>query len=642
MRAKFQSARQAGAGLLAVLFTMVLTSFLVATIFTITNTHVNMARRTVDRAVAVSYGDGVIESLYDQWRQAMINVTNSTDRNGGLTNSALAATLKAPTNTDLPPPAGVSLVSWSVTASTPLFAPTTDAAGRPTPENGTRSRMRVRLYYLATATVQFRGPTGANTASVQRVFVRGGRNLFDNFFFGTQPNIEYHPGPEMYVSGTVYVGGNLFTAHNSLKFMKDVTFTGSQTLNFRPEDSRYGVEKPDINSNGLDDNWDKNDPPHRGDTQKLFDTPIASLDPNFLDDSISNDKDSDGNPNNDGYHEIIEEQVPVTDPTKPDPLQLDSTTSERLASNADYRIYVDSKDNLSIFKGASTTALPSTDSEYKAIAAAVTVDTALRDVRDGDNVRLVTLDVGKLTSAHNAKSLKDTVGSNDGYLFYVADTSVGTSVSTKVVDSTTGKGVPVTSSRSRGVKLVNGGTLPDVGLTIVSPNPVYIQGDYNTGSTPGNQPASNTATSYTPPTDTPSPVKSGYNRVASAVAGDAINVLSNAWNDANSLLDQSSRTASSTTINTVMVAGNVPTTTSSYSGGVENFTRFHEDWSSSYFTIYGALALLFDSEQATRPWNAADYTPPQRRWYYDSLLQDNNPPGFRVARVYSRGLWTQH
>ena len=119
-------------------------------------------------------------------------------------------------------------------------------------------------------------------------------------------------------------------------------------------------------------------------------------------------------------------------------------------------------------------------------------------------------------------------------------------------------------------------------------------------------------------------------------------MLSNSWNDAHSLLDKSERIASSTTVNTVIVAGNVPTTTSSYSGGIENFTRFHEDWSDAYFTIYGALALLFDSEQATRPWSAADYTPPQRRWYYDSLLQDNNPPGFRVARVYARGRWTQH
>ena len=120
-----------------------------------------------------------------------------------------------------------------------------------------------------------------------------------------------------------------------------------------------------------------------------------------------------------------------------------------------------------------------------------------------------------------------------------------------------------------------------------------------------------------------------------------MNVLSNAWNDANSLSGISSRQATSTTINTAIVAGNVPTTTASYSGGIENFTRFHEDWSNDYLTIYGALALLFDSEQATGPWNAASYSPPSRRWYYDTLLQDHNPPGFRVARTYERGRWVQ-
>ena len=641
MRANSSSRRQAGAGLLVALFTIVLTSFVVATIFSVTNSHVSLARRTVDRATAVSYADGVIESLYDQWRQAMINVTTSADRNGGLANSALTSTLKAPTSSELPPPTGVGLSSWSVTACTPLLTPTTDAAGRPIAENGTRSRMRVRLYYVASATVQFRGPTGNNTANVQRVFVRAGRNLFDNFFFGTQPNIEFHPGPEMFVNGTVFVGGNLFTAHNSLNLLKDVTFTGSHTHDYRKEDSRSGKTKPDIGSGGLDDNWDINNPPRMGDDQKLFDTLTSSLDPNFTDDPISNDKDSDGNLNNDGYHEIIEEQVAVTDPKKPDPLQLDPVTSERLASNADYRIYVDAANNVNIFKGASTTALPASNSEYKAIAGALTTNTALRDVRDGDNVRVVTLDVGKITTAHKAAGVVDSVGGNDGYVFYLADKSGGTSVATQVVNSSSGKSTAVTSSRSRGVKLVNGGTLPDVGLTVVSPNAVYIKGDYNTGSTGSTQPSSNTATSYTPPKDTPSPVVGTYTRPPSAVAGDAVNILSNAWNDANSLLDKSSREAKSTTINTAIVAGSVPTTTSSYSGGIENFARFHEDWSDSYFTVYGALALLYDSAQATRPWSAADYTPPQRRWYYDTLLQDNNPPGFRVARVYSRGRWTQ-
>lgn len=619
---------------------MVITSFLVATIFTVTSSHVAVARRTTDRAVAVAYGDGVIESLYDQWRQAMINVTNTTDRSNGLSNAALTATLRAPT-TELPRPAGVTLTSWSVTAATPLLAPTTDPSGRPTAENGTRSRMRVRLHYIARATVQFRGPTGNNTATIERVFVRAGRNLFDNFFFGTQPNIEYHPGPAMYVNGTVFVAGNLFTAHDSLHFMKDVTFTGSHTNDFRKEDSRFGKENPDIDNDGFADNWDINNPPRPGEQQKLFDTAVANLDPNFIDDPISNDTDSDGNRNNDGYREIIEEQVAVTDPTKPDPLQLDASTSERLANNADYRIYVDAANKVSIFKGTSTTALATTSPEYAAISGAIVPNTALRDVREGDNVRVATIDIGKITAAHKAATISDSVGTTDGYVFYVADRSTGTSVTTKIVNSATKTETAVTSSRTRGVRLINGGVLPDAGLTVVSPNPIYIQGDYNTGSGAGKQPISNTASSYTPPTDTPSPVVGTYTRAPAAVVGDAVNILSNAWNDANSTAAKSSRIASSTTVNAALVAGNVPTTTASYSGGIENFTRFHEDWGGSYFTIYGALALLFDSAEAKRPWSYADYTPPNRRWYYDTLLQDNNPPGFRVARVYSRGQWVR-
>jgi hypothetical protein len=192
------------------------------------------------------------------------------------------------------------------------------------------------------------------------------------------------------------------------------------------------------------------------------------------------------------------------------------------------------------------------------------------------------------------------------------------------------------------VKLINGSTLPSAGLTIASPNPVYIQGDYNTGTTSSKQPASNTATSYTPPTDTPSPTVSGYTRAPSAVAADAVSILSNSWNDANSTSAITSRVATSTTVNTAIVAGSVPTTTASYSGGIENFTRFLEDWSNAYFTVYGALAMLYDSEQATGPWSNASYDPPNRRWYYDSTFQNSNPPGFSVASVYSRGSRVQN
>lgn len=635
-----------GSGLLAVIFTMSIVAALVAVVFSMTNTQVAVTRRTANRAAAAAYADGVMESLFDQWRAAMIGVTNATDRAGGLSNTSLAATLTAPSTTTLPLPPGVTLGSWSVIACTPLLAPTTDAGGRPVAENGTSSTLRVRLHYLATVNVSFSAPSGYKTVTFQRTFIRAGRNLFDNFFFGTQPNTEFHPGPPMYVSGTSYVGGNLFTAHDSLHYTKDVTFTGTHTINYHSADSRLGTA-PTITNGGLGDNWDINNPPHYGAQQKLFDTPVASLDGVFLDHPNSNDTDSDGNNNNDGYREIIEEQNTVG-AANPDPLQLDSATSERLSQNADYRIYVNSANTVTIYKGAATTALATTSAEYVAINSSLTTNTALRDVREGDNVRVVSVDVAKVRTAYNGSTITDNVGSGDGLLFFVRDTSVGTSASTKIVNSSTGANTTVTSTTQRGVKLINGAQLPGAGssglakgFTLVSPNTVYIQGDYNTGTTSSSQPPSNTTTTYTPPVDNPNPYVTGYDRVPAAVVGDAVNILSNAWNDANSTTGIGSRPASNTTINTAIVAGNVPTTSSSYSGGIENFTRFHEDWNGDYLTIYGALALLFDSAQAKGPWSAASYSPPARRWYFDTLLQDNNPPGFRVARTYERGSWVK-
>ena len=638
----------AGSGLLAVIFTMSIVAALVAAVFSMTNTQVSVTRRTANRAAATAYADGVMESLFDQWRAAMIGVTNAADRTGGLSNTSLAATLAPPSTTTLPLPPGVTLASWSVVACTPLLAPTTDAGGRPDPESGTSSTMRVRLHYLATVNVNFSAPSGHKTVRIQRTFVRAGRNLFDNFFFGTQPSTEFHPGPPMYVGGTSYVGGNLYTASDSLHYTKDVTFVGTHTLDYHPLDPRFGITLPTISNGGLGDNWDINNPPHYGSQQKLFDTPVASLDGVFMDHPNGNDSDSDGNNNNDGYREIIEEQNPVV-AANPDPLQLDSATSERLSQNADYRIYVNAANTVTIYKGAATTALATTSAEYVAINNALTTNTALKDPREGDNVRLVSVDVAKVRTAYNGSSITDNVGGGDGLLFYMRDTSVGTSASTKIVNSSTGASNTVTSTTQRGVKLINGAKLPGEGaaagiakgFSLVTPNTVYIQGDYNTGTTSSVQPPSNTASSYTPPTDNPNPYVTGYNRVPAAVVGDAVNILSNAWNDANSTTGLGTRAASNTTINTAIVAGNVPTSSSSYSGGIENFTRFHEDWNGDYLTIYGALALLFDSAQAKGPWSAASYSPPSRRWYYDTLLQDSNPPGFRVARTYERGRWIQ-
>jgi type II secretory pathway pseudopilin PulG len=653
-----------GSTLLAVIFIMVIVASLAGIVLTITTNVSRLSKRTNERAQAIAYGDAVLESLFDQWRQAMISATADTDRKQGLSNSSLTG-FTAPSTGVLTPPPNISLASYSVVAATPLLVPLPGSADRPLPENGTRSSLRARLHYLATATVNFPGPTALNGAvTIQRDFVRAGKNIFDNFYFGTQKATEMHPGAPMYISGTCYIGGDLYTAHDYLHYLKDVTYTGTHTIDYRPEDSRKGTA-PTILNGGLGDNWDLNNQPHVGSEQKLFDVKLTDLDPRFVDDPRANDLNSTTGPNtsynsvnDDGFHEIIEKY----ESPGADPLQLDNPTnpdagspsnSERLVSQADYRIEVDIDNKLSIFKGASTTALAS-GADFTAIKNAITMNTAIYDKREGDNVRVITLDVGAIATAYSASKILDNVGASDGLTFYIQDTSAkrdstGAPILQTPQHPTLPGALPdgtVTSTSARGVKLINGATLPynatnKTGFTVVSPNSVYIQGDYNTGTTATLKPASNTATSYTPPNDTPSPVVSGYNRAPAAVVGDAVKILSNAWTDAKSTStgpNGSGPTASNTTVNCAIVAGNVPTVSGEYSGGIENFARFLEDWSGGkYFTVYGSLALLYNSAWSTQPWSLARYSPPNRRWYYDPLLQDTNPPGFRIARSYERG-----
>jgi hypothetical protein len=624
-----------GGILIGVLIVMVLATGLVGLLYSVTGQSTYISKRNADRAQAIAYGDGVMESLFDQWRFAMISVTDATDRAEGLTNAALATALVAPTATALPPPPNISLASWNVTAATPLLVPVTRSSARPTAEKGTTSTLLTRIHYLATVQVNYSAQGNNNSVTLQRNFVRGGPSLFENFLYCSQPATEFAPGSAMYITGTVYVGGDLYTPRDNLHFQKDVTFTGSHTVNYRSNDPKYGTA-PDIFNGGLGDNWDLDNPPHIGRDQKLLEVQFTSLDPNFMDDPISNDTDSNSNPNDDGYREIIQEATSGF----ADPLQLDATRSERLVKNADYRIYVNSTNTVSIYKGTSATALATSNTEYIAIKAAITTNTALQDDRTGDNVRTVTLNVDSVRTSYAASTITDNNNNSDGLTFYIMDTSFGTSVSTKVGATT------VTSSKSRAVRLTNGAKLPynatnGTGFTVISPNPVYIQGDYNTGTTGTTKPASNTATSYTPPVDNPSPVVPGYTRAPAAVVCDAVNVLSNAWTDANSTLPGPNNwgpTASNTTINCALLGGTVPTTSTSMSGGIENFARLNEDWVGLYFTVYGAMLPLFNSAEAKGAWNMAKYHQPARRFYFDPILREMNPPGFRTTRTYERGV----
>src|SRR5581483_2489247 len=121
------------------------------------------------------------------------------------------------------------------------------------------------------------------------------------------------------------------------------------------------------------------------------------------------------------------------------------------------------------------------------------------------------------------------------------------------------------------------------------------------------------------------PDASGYTRKNSAVYGDAINILSNAWVDTNSTLSIPNRIATNTTVNTALVTGEVASGNGKYSGGGEGFVRFLEDWqkNSNTFTYYGSMIELFNSQTATGAYSssASIFKQPALHWYYDTNFQ---------------------
>ena len=677
-----------GSSLMAVLILVCTMVVIMGAVFMMTTGEARFMKRSVDRTTAIAYADGVLESLFDQWRDSMSDGQNltATQRTKGPTGAELLASpfsLAAPSTSStsvLPPPSGMSLTSWSVNAATPYFA-VLSSTSRPTLENGTNSSLLIRMYYIANATVSFRG----GQVTVERVFTKAGQNIFNNFLFSTQPVTEIQPGAAMYVNGTIYVGGNLYLEGSNLNLQQDVSYTGTNTIGAAPNDT-HGITAGTPS-------WPASDAPHLGAQQKLLDVVTSLIDQNFIgagsysDPGVYSSTNSiTNNLNNKGYHELIEEQkTPVA--SNPDPLQIDTAgDNERLPSNADYRILINSSNVVSVYKGTASGTLAAGTAEYNAIVAAITTNTAFYDGRVGSTVRAVTLDVGKISQAYATGTILDNNTFNgsaakDGLLLFVNDTSAGSSVTTNgygygivasgtygmKTSATNSSSSTITSSSARGVRLINSGSLPTGrgvaaannnygGLTIATPNPVYIQGDYNTGSKitgtftsdgvtmSSTMPASNGGSAaYPSGTSAPSEVvtSSGtYAKQVSVIAADSVTILSNAWADSASGTPMN--VADNTTVNAALVSGNVPTANASpYSGGIENFPRLLEDWGSKYLTIHGSFALLYNSEQATQQWKTTGvyYQAPSRRWFFDSSLQNTNPPGFPAAYTYTRGTW---
>jgi len=158
------------------------------------------------------------------------------------------------------------------------------------------------------------------------------------------------------------------------------------------------------------------------------------------------------------------------------------------------------------------------------------------------------------------------------------------------------------------VRVRNGATL-QYPITIATDRPFYIWGDYNSNPT-----------QWQP----------------SAVVGDAITFLSNAWTDG-AHAGPGLTNASDTDIYTAILAGHSATPwdwfdagIAPYGGGVENYPRFIEKWSGRTSTYYGSLVSLSTSAFATAAWSyGVYYTAPTRNWRFDMRFEnpEDLPPG---------------
>ncbi|MGC3960323.1 MAG: hypothetical protein QM813_21075 [Verrucomicrobiota bacterium] len=249
--------------------------------------------------------------------------------------------------------------------------------------------------------------------------------------------------------------------------------------------------------------------------------------------------------------------------------------------------------------------------KWDSVSNFVSTTKSFYDKREGKTMKVTEIDVKKLNTwnATTNNALKNAL-KRDITSVYVADQ--------RTTSSTT----------ATAIRLINGDTLPPSGLTVATPNPLYVQGHYNASGTAVG--SSNTATTK-----------------PAALIADAINILSGAWSDGNSSKSLGNRNASDTTVNAAFLAGIVETGNNHYSGGVENFPRFLENWSGKTLTYNGSMVVLFQSKQATAPWlgtgTAYDiYNPPNRNWYFDSNFLDPNklPPLSPSVRAVIRGKWT--
>lgn len=387
-----------------------------------------------------------------------------------------------------------------------------------------------------------------------------------------EPDMEIHPGPFMTLNGRVHANGNLWLgSHDGLDIESFLSAAGTIKHGRKPG-SGQSLGTGSVRIKDADGNYQN--------MKNLDGTWLDNTDAEWVDKSLER---WDGQVQ-DKEHGINELYLPVSVSGEP----IDLINGGGGGSNPDsYEL----KAGLKIING--TAYFRQADDSWTDVTAAMLADGSLTnktfyDGREQKNISALDIDISKL----NASAYWPTNG-----MVYTRQ-SVG--------------GVTQPATR-----LVNGSTLK-AGLTVVSENPIYTKGDYNSTA-----------------------------KKPAAIICDAFNVLSNNWVDSKSTLGINDRIASATTtLNLSFITGNTTTGEDgqAYNGGLENLPRFLENWSGKTLKFRGSMVDLWESQQGDGEWSYGSvYTAPNRDWGFDTDLLDPNklPPGTPMVNIVVKKQWAQ-
>lgn len=386
-------------------------------------------------------------------------------------------------------------------------------------------------------------------------------------------DLEVNPGEPMNIKGRVHSNGNIWNGGgDTLTYWNGVTAVGRITETRHPSDPQgLGGEGKVIYKEE-----------HLKKTNELTITlPIGSLTNNLND--------------------IIKPPLPGEARTSELGVQRYYNKAELIILVKDNGITVSAQDPITGAANKITTS----------VSSFITTNKTFYDQRENKTIKTTEIDVAKLGdwSKSNAVVQNTLPGALaiPVNLVYVADQRTST------------------SSHLPAVRLINGKTLPERGMTIATENPLYVLDHFNAPSNLGKEDTSKT-------------------KPASLIS-DALTVLSSAWDDDNGKKSYTSRKAKDTTVNAAILTGIVRTTNSPsrYSGGVQNVARFLEDWKDKTLTYNGSIVVLFDSVKATSKFEQPGdyYAIPDRNFSFDNNFtsQAKLPPGTPELRTLIRAGW---